>query len=190
LASLKKFSESYLLVTNKFLELLQVVYDFRFNNITTIVSGAVSNILEALIQTEADYEKFAEMWNKMHKEDDQIPSSVDISSNVSGTASYKQSTTDYQTGKLSLYSADAFEKYASQIGNGISESLLSKLSNYSASVGVSTSTSNSSTVNNKSNSSSSSTTNVNISQLDVNTKDAQTLLNQLLIIVQNKTNLS
>lgn len=179
LASLKKFTESYLLVTNKFLELLQVVYDFRFNNITTIVSGAVSNILEALIQTEADYEKFAEMWNKMHGEDDQIPSSVDISSNVSGTASYKQSTMDYQTGKLSLYTADAFEKYASEIGNGISESLLSKLSNYSASVGGTTSTSNSSTVNNK-NTSSSNTTSVVINGVTVNADNAETFLTSLL----------
>jgi hypothetical protein len=93
------------------------------------------------------------MWNKMHS-DNQIPSKIDISDNVKGTSNYDQETINYQQGKLSLYTADAFEKYASQIGSGIGESLLTKLNNYSA-TGAITNTNNSSVVNNKNNSSNS-----------------------------------
>ena len=185
LASLNKFSQEYLLFTDKFLELLQLVYDFRFNNVIINVSGAVNQIIEGLKVIAKAYEEYASAWNTMHP-DDEIPSSVDMAGVNSANTNYQKSVSDYQTNKLSLYTSDAFEKYASQIGDGISKNLLGKLNNYASSIGVS---SNSSTINNKS-TSSVSTTNVNINQLDVNTKDAQNLLNQLLTIVKNKTSLS
>lgn len=185
LASLNKFSQEYLLFTDKFLELLQLVYDFRFNNVIINVSGAVNQIIEGLKVIAEAYAEYASAWNTMHP-DDEIPSSIDMSGVNSANMNYQKSVSDYQTNKLSLYTSDAFEKYASQIGDGISKNLLGKLNNYASSIGVS---SNSSTINNKS-TSSVSTTNVNINQLDVNTKDAQNLLNQLLTIVKNKTSLS
>ncbi|NYC68623.1 hypothetical protein FHX84_004742, partial [Clostridium beijerinckii] len=188
LESLQKFSESYLTLSNKFLELLQVVYDYRFNNITTNVAGAVNEIVAGLNVISEAYESYAKAWNKMHP-DDKIPSSIDTAQVQSDNSTYQKSVIDYQNSKLSLYNADVFEQYYKQIKNGITDNILTQLGNYSLPSGNSINTSNNSVVNNK-NTTTSKTTQVTINQLDVNTKDAQSLLNQLLTLVENKTKLS
>jgi len=189
MTSLQNFAKEYTIYYNKFLELVQTVNDFRFNNIVVNVQASVDNVLQGLEVIAKAYEKYAKAYNKMHP-DDTISSSIDISDVQSANTSYKKSVSDYQANVLSSYSAEAFEKYASQIGSGIGDSLLSKLNNYSSSTSNINNTNNASTTNNSNKSTTSNTTNVNINQLDVNTKDAQNLLNQLLTIVKNKTNLS
>jgi hypothetical protein len=152
LKNLRQFAQSYLLITNKFLELLQVCYDFRFNNIVTIVNQSVDNIIEGMQVIAEAYEVYAEAWNSMYP-NETISSSIDTSQVSASQTKYNTDTTAYQTSKLSLYTSDTFEKYADQIKSGIEESLLNSLGNYSSA--TSTNSNNSSVVNNSDKSTSS-----------------------------------
>jgi chromosome segregation ATPase len=186
-SSAKEFSTTYTILVDKFLEVLQEIYDFRFNNIIENVQGATEEIVGALVVSEKAYEKYAEAWNAMHPKD-AISSSIDISSVIATNSAYQKSVAEWETSKLAKYTTDAFDKYTSQIGNGISDSILNKLNNYSTNNSVSNSgsatayTTNKTTTNSKQ---------VNINgAINVNTENASDLIDQLLSIAENKTKTS
>jgi len=100
--SLKNFAETYSKFTDKFLELVQMVYDYRFTNIVSIGKASTDLIMQALIICEESFEKITEIWNKTHAEEDWI-SNIDISSIVADMDAFKKSVSDNISNKASLY---------------------------------------------------------------------------------------
>jgi TP901 family phage tail tape measure protein len=189
ITSFDKFSKEYLLKTNKLCELLQVVWDFRFSNIVEIVDNAGVIISQALQAWSIAYEDFAEIWNKMNDEEHQIANKIEIKDALSTINNTHTTVVQWDTDKSKLYNQDTFDQFTKNIQGNIQDSLLNKLNNYSGTFGTSSTTSSSSTVN-KNNTTTSNITNLYMNQVDVNTKDAQNLLSQLVSLVSNKTKLS
>lgn len=180
LTNLKNFATEYLTISDKFLELLQVLYDFRFTALTTIAEASTALIVQGLVVAEDAYEKYQEIEKAMGVDTENIS----ISDAQNELNSYKQTVAEYTSSKSSLYSSDSFEKFASQVSNSLSNVLTSSLtSTLSSSV-------TSAITNTTNNSSASNSTTVNLNgAISVNADNAEQLLSSVLKIATNKTNL-
>lgn len=167
--------------------LVQEIYDFRFSNIVTIVEGAVEKVVDGLEVVQNAYQKWAKMWNAMNP-DDEVDSSVDISSVQSALASYEQSVTDWVNSKLALYSSQAFDDFVDTLDSDISSSILSALSSTSSGTSTST-TSNTSTTTNTTNNSGTSYS-ITINGATINADSQSELIEQLITIAENKTSVT
>jgi len=142
LNNLKTFATSYVTLTDKFLELLEIVYDFRYSGITSLAEMSTGLIVDGLIVAEKAFEKYQEIEKAMGVDTD----SISISDITDSLASYKQSVSDWTSSKSSLYSSDAFSTFASQISSSLSSTLTSSLSSALSSI-TSSATSTSTTSN-------------------------------------------
>jgi hypothetical protein len=179
--SFKSFASTYLTLADKFTELLQVLYDFRFSNMVTIAEESNNLIMEGLVVAEEAYEKYREMEEAMGIN----VSDISIADVQKQLESYKETVNDWTSSKSSLYSSNAFSAYANQVGNSLASALTSSLNS-----AVASSTINSRNSSNTTNNSSSNTTTVNINGVQVQADNAQEFLQSVLKLANSKTNLT
>lgn len=98
--SLTNFAIKYSTFTDKFLEMLQLIYDFRYTNIVNISSQMQDLIKTALLSCEEAYKDFVKMSSAMGID---VDASVDISSALSQMEKYKQSVADWTKTKEDMY---------------------------------------------------------------------------------------
>ncbi|MDP4147684.1 MAG: hypothetical protein Q8936_24995, partial [Bacillota bacterium] len=96
--SLVTFANKFVIFEDKFLELVQMVWDFRFGNIVNITDSAMGYVMEALVECHEAFESFREMMANMGVD----ISDVDISEIQAKFNSYKQEVIGWTESKKSL----------------------------------------------------------------------------------------
>ncbi|BCZ47589.1 hypothetical protein psyc5s11_36560 [Clostridium gelidum] len=94
------FALKYSNFSDKFLELLQLIYDFRFTNIVNLSTHMQDLIKESLLSCEEAYKKFVAMSSAMGID---VNGSIDISSALTEFEKYKQSVADWTKTKEDTY---------------------------------------------------------------------------------------
>lgn len=182
LSAYKDFASVYSEFSDKFLELVQAIYDFRFSNMTTIAGTSLGYIMTALEQAEVAYNEFVEMMNEMHAEDEDWDnlSYKDTSDLQDKFNQYKQDVLNWYDTKSSLYdknnnplyNSDALANYT----NG-TNSLLSRTVDLN-SIGNTTN-----------NTVGGTTYKIDVSNVSLpNVKSGEDFINQMFTYAQQKTN--
>ena len=159
LENLRQFSQKYTTFLESFLSLLQRVYDYRFTNIVSITKGSMDLVMEALVQCEEAYKKFAEMQENMGID----VSKVDINGVIKDFEDYKKSVENWNTNKQKYYTVGLDSKYIDMSLGSVSDAL-NKV--------ATTSLGGASNINNDSRS-------INIERLEVNANNADEFIESL-----------
>ena len=180
-----QFADKFTKFEDKFLELVQMVWDFRFSNIVNITQSSMGYVMEALVQCEEAFQDFKHMMDKMGVN----IGDVDISDIQAKFNAYKQEISTWTEGKKGLYDNsnnplynqsvyDQYKAYENASGYSINSNVLNSLSGSGA---VST-VNNNKTLTNK--------TDVTIQKVEVQSDNAQNLISQLVTIAEqiSKTN--
>jgi TP901 family phage tail tape measure protein len=135
--SLTSFAIKYTTFTDKFLEMLQLIYDFRYTNIVNLTTQMQDLIKSALLSCEEAYQDFVEMSEAMGID---VKDSVSINSALSQFNQYKESVADWTKTKEGMYStpladyvndSDALKYYNNNISSYLSDEVLSKINTIS-----------------------------------------------------------
>jgi len=188
--SLKNFANIYTKFTDKFLELVQIIYDYRFTNIVSIATSSSDLIMQLLVDMESSYVKFQEMYNNMHEGDKNFTpmNSIDISQELANFEKYKQSVLDLTSSKLSLYNDSNNPLYSDKAKANYTEtSAYSGLSSYTLDSSNLLSSTNSTTNNN---SNAKTINQYSITDVKVNANNAEEFIKSMLEAVESETNLS
>ena len=177
-----QFADKFVKFEDKFLELVQMVWDFRFGNIVNISESATGYILEALtIGTEA-YEKFKAICDNMGIK----IGDIDLSDVQAKFDTYKKDVVTWADSKKSLYdnsnnplyNKDVYDKYKAY-ANASGYSMDSTVLNSLAGSGLASTINNNKTSTNK--------TDVTIKNVEVKSDNAQNLISQLITIAEQVT---
>lgn len=194
LTSLQSFAIKYTTFTDKFLEMLQLIYDFRYTNIVNLTTGMQDLIKSALLSCEEAYQDFVEMSEAMGIE---VDGSIDISSALSKMNEYKASVAEWTSTKQYMYnttlsdyalSSDSLKDYYSNISSFISSDALSKIGSISLPSSYLNSLSSGTVVNNKS-TSSDTYYQIGTIEMTANTDDPAETFNNIVSYVNQKASL-
>jgi hypothetical protein len=130
-----QFADKFTKFEDKFLELVQMVWDFRFGNIVNITQSSMGYVMEALVQCEEAFQDFRNMMDKMGVN----IGDVDISDIQTKFNAYKQEISTWTEGKKGLYDNsnnplynqsvyDQYKNYANASGYSMNSSVLNSLS--------------------------------------------------------------
>lgn len=186
--SLKNFADVYTKFTDQFLELVQIVYDYRFTNIVSIGKSSTDLIMQSLIVCEEAFEKIVDIWNQTHKEEDWIKN-IDIKSVVADMNQFKESVIGYTSSKSSLYDDNNNPLYNSDLrSNYVDTSKYASQSAYA--LGTSNLLTSANAVTNNNTSSAKTVYQTSVNGVTVNADNAKEFLNSIVNIVGNLTDLS
>jgi len=129
------FANKFVTFEDKFLELVQMVWDFRFGNIVNITQSSMGYVMEALVECHEAFESFRDMMSKMKVD----IADVDISDIQARFNAYKQEVVGWIDSKKGLYDNsnnplynkdvyDQYKSYANVSGYSVNSSILNGLS--------------------------------------------------------------
>ena len=185
--SLKKFADVYTKFTDKFLELVQIVYDYRFTNIVSIGKTSTDMIIQALVVCEEAFEKIVDIWNLTHKEEEWIKN-IDIKSVVADMDKFKESVLGYTNSKAGYYDDKNNPLYNEALRSNYIDT--AKYANQSAyTLGNSNLLTSANAVTNN-NSKTSNITNVTVKDVTVNPTNVSEFISNMIGIAEQVTNLN
>ena len=186
--SLKNFADVYTKFTDQFLELVQIVYDYRFTNIVSIGKASTDMIMEALVVCEKAFEKIVDIWNLTHREEDWI-SNIDINDVVADMNNFKESVLGYTNSKAGYYDDNNNPLYNEDLrSNYVDTSKYASQSAYT--LGASNLLSSNNAITNNNTSSAKTVYQTSVNGVTVNADNAKEFLNSIVNIVGNLTDLS
>lgn len=185
--SLKNFADVYTKFTDQFLELVQIVYDYRFTNIVSIGKSSTDMIVQALVVAESAFEKIVDIWNETHKEEEWIKN-IDISTVVADMNTFKESVLGYNNSKVGYYDDKNNPLYNEALRSNYTDtSKYAKQSAYTLDSSNLLSSMSNNTTNNNSNAKTIYQT--SISGVTVNANNGEELLDSFISLVERETNL-